>query len=159
MAEVMAITSLVAGAVSAAGTIAAGSAKQSSANFTATQEDMAAQESRAASQRSAQDKDRQTALTLSKLQAGAAASGGGASDPGILTLAGHIAGRGEYESLMDMYTGENKARGLEDEATGQRTTGAALADASDLSAAGTLIGSAGSAYRTYKGVPDRIAYG
>jgi len=65
-----------------------------------------------------------------------------------------------------MYKGENRARGLEDSAVGSRLSGdAAKAEgeakknASYFSAAGTLIGSAGSAYRTYKGVPDRTAYG
>lgn len=156
------------GALSAGGTIMGGNAaaqagqsQQQAQYFKATQEDMAAQESRASSQRTALDKGRDTTLLLSKLQANAASSGGGASDPGVLNIAGDIAGRGEYESLLDMYKGENRARGLEDEATGSRMTGdAALAEgkakqsASYLSAAGTLIGSAGSAYRSYNKIPD-----
>jgi hypothetical protein len=96
-------------------------------------------------------------LLQSTLQANAAASGGGAADPTIIGLGQDIAGRGEYQSLMDLYTGENRARGLEDQAMGSRMSGdAALAEgkakqsASYLSAAGTLIGSAGSAYKTYK---------
>lgn len=156
------------GALSAGGTLIggaaasqAGQAGHDASYFKATQEDMAAQESRAASQRSALDKDRETKLILSKLQAGAASSGGGADDPTIVNLAHGIAGRGEYESLLDMYKGENRARGLQDEATGSRLTGDAQAaegkakqTASYLSAAGTLIGSAGSAYRTYNKIPD-----
>lgn len=174
----MAALTVVGGGLSAAGTIAGGAAAnqagqstQQADYFKAAQEDMAAQESRASSQRSALEKGRQTELVQSKLQADAAASGGGASDPGVLTLAGNIGGRGEYESLMDMYTGENRARGLTDQATGTRLTGDAAAaegnakeNASYLSAAGTLIGSAGSAYRTYNKSPDprsldQIAYG
>lgn len=173
----MTTLAVVGGAVSAAGTIAggnaaasAGAAAQQSQNFKAAQEDQAAQESRAASQRDSLEKGRQTTLALSTLQANAAASGGGASDPGVLTLAGNIAGRGEYESLMDMYKGENRARGLTDAATGARMTGEAdLAEgeakqsASYLSAAGTIIGTAGSAYRTYNKIPskslDQLAYG
>jgi hypothetical protein len=154
------------GALAAGGTIMGGQAAKSSAYFTAAQEDQAAQESRAASQRDALEKGRQTGLVLSKLQARAAASGGGAADPGVQTIAGNIAGRGEYESLMDMYKGENRARGLEDAAIGERATGDAKLNASYLSAAGTLIGSAGSAYRTYNRIPgadtrslDQIAYG
>jgi hypothetical protein len=168
------------GGLQAAGTIMggnaaadAGSASQQAQYFKATQEDMAAQESRAASQREALDKGRQTTLVLSKLQANAASSGGGASDPGVLSLAGDIAGRGEYESLLDMYKGENRARGLQDEAIGSRLTGDAAAaegdakqKASYLSAAGTLIGSAGSAYKIYNSGSkkdtrslDQIAYG
>lgn len=156
------------GALSAGGTLIGGQAAADAGEsargaqyFKATQEDMAAQESRAAAQRASLDKGRETTLLLSKLQAGAASGGGGASDPTILNLAEGIAGRGEYESLLDMYKGENRARGLQDEATGSRLTGdAAKAEgdakktASYLSAAGTLIGSAGSAYRTYNKIPD-----
>lgn len=166
------------GALSAGGTIMggqaaaqAGESAQGSANFRAKQEDMAAQQSRAAAQRMALDKGRETTLLQSKLQARAAASGGGADDPGVLNLAGDIAARGEYDSLMAMFTGEDKARGLEDQAMASRISGEAAAaegrakrDASYLSAAGTIIGSAGSAYRTYKRAPDprsldRTAYG
>lgn len=169
----MTTLAVVGGAVSAAGTIAGGSAaasagqsQQQAQYFKAAQEDQAAQESRASSQRDSLEKGRQTQLVLSKLQAGAAAGGGGADDPGVLTLAGNIAGRGEYESLMDMFKGENRARGLEDSAIGTRLTGDAQKaegdakkSASYLSAAGTLIGSAGSAYRTYNKLPDKVAYG
>lgn len=169
----MTALAVVGGAVSAAGTIAGGSAAaqagqsaQQASNFKAAQEDQAAQETRASSQRDSLEKGRQTQLTLSKLQANAAAGGGSASDPGVLNLAGDIAGRGEYESLMDMFKGENRARGLTDQATGSRLTGDAQAaegdakqSASYLSAAGTLIGTAGSAYKTYNKIPDKVAYG
>lgn len=161
------------GALSAVGTIMGGNAAaqagetaRGSQYFKATQEEQAAVESRAAAQRSALDKGRETTLLQSKLQARAAASGAGASDPGVINLAEGIAGRGEYESLMDMFRGENRARGLEDQAMASRMTGEAAAaegrakrDASYLSAAGTLIGSAGSAYRTYNRTPNNPAYG
>lgn len=169
MAALTALT-VAGGALSAVGTLIgggaaaqAGQSTQQAQNFKAQQEDMAAQESRAAAQRDSLEKGRQTQLVLSKLQANAAAGGGGADDPGVLTLAGNIAGRGEFESLMDMYRGENRARGLEDTAIGSRLSGEAAAaegkakqSASYLSAAGTIIGTAGSAYKTYNKIP---AYG
>jgi hypothetical protein len=154
-----------AGALQAVGTIMGGQAaadaggrQQQAQYFKAEQEEQAAQESRASQQRVALDKAREGRLLQSKLQAGAAASGGGAADPTILDLAGGIGGRSEYESLLEMYKGENRARGLEDSAVGSRLSGdAAKAEgeakkkASYFSAAGTLIGSAGSAYKSYKG--------
>jgi hypothetical protein len=166
----MTVATVASGALTAAGTLMGGSAAASAGQsqkdasyFKAAEEDQAAQESRAAAQRSALDKDRQATLLQSTLQARAAASGGGATDPTVVGLGQDIAGRGEYQSLMDMYTGENRARGIEDQATGSRMTGdAQLAEgkakqnASYLSAAGTLIGSAGSAYKTYNKLP---AYG
>ncbi len=164
----MTVATVASGAMQAAGTLMGGSAaadagqrQKDSQYFKAAQEEQAAQESRAGAQRVALDKDREGRLLLSKLQANAAASGGGASDPGISTLAGGIAGRSEFESLLEMYKGENRARGLEDTAIGSRLSGdAAKAEgeakqrASYLSAAGTIIGSGGSAYKTFKGIPD-----
>lgn len=151
--------------VSAMGTIAGGNAAkdagirgQQSMEFKAKQEEQAAQESRAVAQRSALDKRRQGALALSTLQARAAASGGGADDPGVLTLAGDIAGRGEYEALNDMFKGENRSRGLMDQAVGSRMTGDALRAegeakkrASKMAAVGTIIGGIGSAASTFGG--------
>ena len=164
----MTVATVAGGAIQAAGTIMggnaaadAGKAQRGAQYFKAAQEEQAAQESRAAAQRGSLDKARESRLLLSKLQANAAASGGGASDPTVLDLAGGIAGRGEYESLMEMYKGENRARGLEDQAIGSRMSGdAAKAEgeakrnASYLSAAGTLIGSGGSAYKAYNKIPD-----
>lgn len=152
-------------AVSAMGTIAggkaaeqAGMATQQSMNFRAKQEEMAAQESRAAAQKIALEKRHEGKLAQSTLQARAAAGGGGADDPTILNLSEDIAGRTEYLSLMEMYKGENRARGLEDQAIGSRMTGdAAFAEgqmkkkAAKLSAIGTIIGGAGSMAKTAGG--------
>jgi hypothetical protein len=168
----MTVATVASGALQAAGTIMGGNAAadagaraQQAQYFKAAQEEQAAQESRAASQRTALEKDRQSRLLQSTLQANAAASGGGADDPTVIGLGQDIAGRGEYQSLMDLYTGENRARGQEDQAIGSRLSGdAALAEgeakktASYFSAAGTLIGSAGSAYKTYNKIPD-VRYG
>ena len=147
-------------AVSAMGTLAGGKAAmqagqyaQQSHEFTARQQGQAAKEARAVGQRSAFEKRREGDLLDSKLQARAAASGGGATDPTVLDLSGDIAQRSEYDALFEMYKGENKARGLQDAALASRMSGqAALFEgeakrkASYLSAAGTLIGSAGSAF-------------
>lgn len=168
------ILSIAGTLVSALGTIAAGSAaadagarQQQAMEFRAKQEEQQAQESRAVAQRQALEKRREGTLLLSKLQARAAASGGGAADPTILGIASDISGRSEYDALFDMYKGENRARGLEDSAVASRMSGAAaLAEgnarrsASLFSAAGTIIGGAGSAYRQYNRLPDvRYGYG
>lgn len=159
------------GVVSAMGTIAAGDAaadagrrSQQAQEFRAKQEDMAANESRAAAQRAALEKQREGVLLGSKLQARAAAQGGGADDPTIVTLGEDIAGRSEYAALTDIYKGENRARGLEDQAIGDRYTGQSLVAegeakqrASKLSALGTIIGAAGSMARMGSG--NLPAYG
>jgi hypothetical protein len=154
-------------AISALGTIAggnaaeaAGKAANASAQFQAKQQEMAALESRATAQRAQFEKQRETQLVQSKLQARAASSGGGADDPTVLGLVGDIGARGEYESLMEMYKGENRARGLEDAAMSSRMSGeAALAEgqakrkAASLSALGTIIGGAGSMFNIYNKQP------
>lgn len=149
MAELALAATVIGGAVSAVGTLAAGGAAKDASYFKAAQEQQAAQESRAASQRQSMEHRRQAGLALSKVQAGAAASGAGASDPGILKIAGDIAGRGEYQSLADMYTGENRARGLEDSAMGDRMSGDAAQTGSYYKAAGTLLSTGGSFYDRY----------
>lgn len=134
--------------------------QRASGEYEARQLQMAAAESRAASQRQAFEKQRLTRLALGTLQTRAAAGGGKASDENIVTLASDIAGRGEYQALADLYTGENRARGLEDQAAGKRYEGEAkvygagrAADATRLgslfSAGGTILSGTGSMAREY----------
>lgn len=130
--------------VSAGGTIASGIGANTAAKYQAGQMDAAANESRAAGQRQGFEHQRQTNLGLSKLQAGAAASGAGADDPTIQALGGDMAGRGEYQALTDLYTGENRARGLQDQAAAKRQSGKDALTKSYLSAGGTILSSAGS---------------
>lgn len=144
LAIASAVISAVGAGVAAAGTIAAGNAAKEGAYFKAAQEDQAGQEGRAASQRGAMEKRRQAGLIESKIQAGAAASGAGASDPGIVKLTSDVAGRGEYQALTDMYTGENRARGLSDVAMGDRMSGDAAKTGSEYKATATLLSGAGS---------------
>ena len=106
-------TAKKAGALAQAGAYAEGENAMAAADYKATQLRQQAQEARAAQQRAALETQRKGDLTLSTLRARAAAGGGGAADGSVLKLAGDIAGRTEYQSLIDMYKGENAARGLE----------------------------------------------
>lgn len=137
------------GAISAVGTIAGGQAAKAAGDYRAQQAEMAAKEARAASQREAMDKRREGTLMASRLQARAAASGGGADDPTVLDLAGDIAQRSEYGALLDMYKGENRARGLLDDAATSRFEGRMKQNQSYLAAAGTLLKSVAGAYDRY----------
>jgi hypothetical protein len=163
LAVASAATTMAGSAVSAMGTIAGGNAAadagargQQAAYFTAAQQEQGAQESRAVAQRQALDNRHKADLVLSSLRARGAAGGTMVSDGDILDTAGEIAARGEFEALSDMYQGENRARGLMDQAVASRMTGdAALAEgiakkkASKLSAIGTIIGGAGSAMSSF----------
>lgn len=149
LAVASAVISAIGGAVTAAGTIASGNAAKEGAYFKAAQEDQASKESRAASQRGAMEARRQASLVQSKIQAGAAASGAGASDPGIVKLESDVAGRGEFQALTEMYKGENRARGISDQAMGDRMSGDAAQTGSYFKGAGTLLSSGGSFYDRY----------
>ncbi len=74
----------------------------------------------------------------------------------MLTDAGDIAQRGEYQALMDVFNGENARSGMLNKAAATRASGEADAwageqqqDASYLSAAGTIASTAGSMMKTY----------
>jgi hypothetical protein len=146
--------------VSAAGTIvgAAASRQQSQAQaqmneFRARQAKIAANEARAAAQREAGEKRREGALAQSKLQAQAAASGGGATDPTVMKLGERIAGRSQLSALSEMYKGESKARELLDQAAlsqmaaaANRAEGNARQISSYFSAGGSLLSGLGSGF-------------
>lgn len=135
-------------AVTAAGTIAGGKRAQEAAEFRAQQMDAAAPESVAVAQRQAFERRRAAKLTLSSLQARAAAQGGG-GDPDIVKISGDIAQRGEYQALSEMWTGEARAAGLRTEAGGARATGKAAVEGSYYSAAGTILSGLGGMAKTY----------
>ncbi len=74
----------------------------------------------------------------------------------MLTDAGDIAQRGEYQALLDVFNGENGMTGMLNKAAATCASGAADAwageqaqDASYLAAAGTIAGTAGSMMKTY----------
>lgn len=99
------------------------------AAYNAAEQTKTANEERAAAQRTALEQKRQTDLVQSKLQANAAASGGGASDPTVISLASDIEGQGTYQSLFSMYKGEARGSALEDQAAITRYSGNRKADA------------------------------
>lgn len=151
----MAALGAVAGVVSAlagvAGTIvsmqgaqAAAAEQKKAKEFEAQQREQQAQESRAAAQREALERTRTTNLAQSSLQARAAASGAGSTDETVLGLGEDLAGRGEYQRLMEMYKGENRARGYQDAAMAARMEGDAAVKAGKYRAQGTLLSGIGS---------------
>lgn len=162
MGTSMALTA-ISGGISAAGTIAGGSAaetagrlKQAAANASALQHEYNAAGELGAAQRRMLDTRMKTRMTEATLTARAAGSGFNAGTGSMLTLAGDIAERGEYQALMDVFHGENKMTGLINQAAAERATGEAEAwageqakDASYLAAAGTIAGTAGSMMKTY----------
>jgi hypothetical protein len=153
-----------AGALAQAGAAEEGRAAVESANYRATQLRQQAQEARAAQQRVALETRRKGGLAQSTLRARAAAGGGGATDNSVLNLTGQIAGRTEYESLLEMYKGENAARGMEDAAEAAIYQGKVAERGAQYKAAGygfqtqgTLAASAGSMASQFGGLVGQVA--
>ena len=130
---------------------AGGIATRQAFEFEAQQAEVRAGQERAAAQRRMLDEKRKTALVQSRLTARAAASGAGAADPTVATLAQDIAGEGELRALTALYEGEERARSLESGAAVRRyegevavRAGRARKRSGEFGAYGTLLAGFGS---------------
>lgn len=124
----------------------AAAAEAASLDSQAKQLDQQATQARAAGQRQMIERQRQTDLTRSTLQARAAASGAGAEDDTVLGLDQGILGRGEEQALTELANGENQGRGLNDQAMAKRASAAAAINGGQMSSMGTLIGGIGTGF-------------
>ena len=133
-----------------------------SAEFEAQQLDIQAGQERAAAQLDAQQLRRNARLALSTLQANAAGSGFDATSPDVLAEADRIAQFGEQQAATAQFVGDSRAEQLGLVADARRfsgTSGIAAANreaealfasgraartGSFISAAGTILGAAGS---------------
>lgn len=141
----------VGGMISAGGTLAGGAAAKASGDYEAeVLKDNAAQ-AFASGQRTALDTDLKAKMAMSKSTAIAAGSGVNAGAGSPVTNVGEIAQRGSYQAGMDLFNGESKATGLLNEAQAAKWAGEQAERASYWTAAGTLAGSAGSAFKNYAG--------
>lgn len=148
----LAVAAMVAGTVlSAVGQVQQGNAANKADQYEANQMDVNAGQQRAIAQRSAIQDRHQADLANSKLQARAAASGGGASDPTTVGLSEDIDAQGEYNALTSLYNGEEKARGMEGGADMKRFEGKQAKKAATIGAISSVLTSAGSAGLKYGG--------
>jgi hypothetical protein len=135
---------------------AAGEAQQKMAEYEAEQLETRAGQERAMAQRRMLQARKKTDLAQSRLQALSAAGGGGALDPGVFDLAEDLEGEGEESALYELYTGEERAKGLTSQAGARRTEGTIANEAGRakrggymLSAGGTLLEGAARSYSLY----------
>lgn len=150
MAQLAAPLMIASTLVSAVGTIAAGNAADNAAQYEAEQLESRAGQERAAAQRRAIEQRRQARLVQSRQQAAAAASGAGASDPTVVDLMTGAEGEGEYRALLELYEGEERARGATVAANVRRFEGKQAKTASYIGAAGTILGGASTFFEKYK---------
>lgn len=110
-------------------------------NFEAAQMNVQAGQEVASSQREALEQKRVADLAVSRALALAAASGGGASDPGVTQILSALTGEGAYRSLVSLYQGESKARTLRMGAGGKRyESGVALEEGKQKASAYNMAG-------------------
>lgn len=167
---VMAAT-IGAGVLGGVGSIKQGQAAEASAKSQANvlranadQEMVRAGQERAMAQRAAEDKQIETDRLAGRQRAVAAASGGGTGGTAALIEA-ETAGEGKFHSDLELWKGEEKAKGLESQATIDRLSaldkersGKAARKASYISAGSQILGSIGSAYSIGKS-PSRSSSG
>lgn len=127
---------------SAAGTIASGNAARGAANYQARQMEQQAGQERASSQRVAIEQRHKATIANSRVQALSAASGAGALDPTVVNIQSDIAGQGEYNALSALFNGEERARGMETQASAKRFEGQQAKTASVMGAGTALMSGA-----------------
>jgi len=126
--------------IGAIGHIQYGLQAQQAAEFQADQLAQNANTAAASGQRRAADVDRTSKVLASNALATAAASGGGASDPGVVSVIANVAAEGAYRKAVALYEGDDKARALNLAADTKRYEGKAAR-------ANSILPASASAYR------------
>lgn len=129
------------------------------AQFQSQQLNVSAGQAQAAGQHNAIDIERQTQLNASRALAVAASSGGGASDPTVVSLLAQNAADGAYRKATALYEGDDQARSLKLQAAGVDTGSKIAQGNSKARQAAMLVDTAASAYGGYaRGTSMRSKY-
>src|SRR6185369_6194236 len=166
LAATAAISSAIAAGASTAATImqitgtmraanaakAAGIAQQNEANYEAAQLRQNADQQQAAAEQKMIADNKKTDLVLSNARVEAAAGGGSATDPTVVTNMQTIAGEGKYRALTDMYQGNAAAQSLNNQATAKEYSGNIAADAGRTKATSTILSGASSLFNKYANI-------
>ncbi len=130
----MAWLAVAAAVVSIAGSMQAGKAakraglqQQAAMEYQAQQDEINGKQAMAVAERDAAEQRRQGDLMQSRAIALMAASGGGATDIGNVTILARNAGETAYRSAVAIYNGEEQVRTHAEEATAARLSGQAAA--------------------------------
>jgi hypothetical protein len=164
--ETAIIGGVLSAGMSAISTIAGGAAQNKQAKYQARVLQQQADQEKASANREAQKKRSETEFLMSRQQALAAASGGGASDPTILDLMGDTAAEGEVQAKEVQYGGDVRATDLQNQASFIRHRGKAAKSGAMMTAMGTIAGSGlslagkygdfGSSSSTYSGGGSKV---
>lgn len=126
-----------------------GEQAQDAANFEADQLEESSGQQIASAQRTAIEDRHQGALAQSRALAVAAASGGGASDPTVVNIISKLAGEGAYRGMVDLYSGEEKARQMRVQADITRKGGGQAYQNAQNTSLATAISGASSLFTRY----------
>ena len=134
-----------------------GQALQTQQNYEATLLQQQAGQDRAVAQQRQEGQLINMNLALSKARALSSYAGGTSTDPTVVNqVLGPLRAQGEYNAMNELYTGEEKARGEENQATLDRymgaqylTRGQSLQKASNISAASGLLSQGATLYSKY----------
>lgn len=118
--------------------------KQQAAQFQADQLKDNANAAEAAAQRDAAEAARQAQLVMSRSLAVAAASGGGASDPTIVSIIARQAEQGAYNQAAALYQGQSQARVMRLQAKAKEYEGEMTALNSAVESVGSFAKASGS---------------
>jgi hypothetical protein len=151
MAQVMMAAQIAGALIQAGGTIMGGLAANDAAKAEAKQMEQEAGQTRARAQRVAIGERHKGTIAQSRLTALAAAGGGDAQDPTVVDLASGIYEQSEYDALMGLYNGEERARGYEYGAKVRRYEGKMAKKMSFFDAASTALGAGASLMDKYGG--------
>jgi hypothetical protein len=138
---------------------ATGKAQQQAADYSALVLGQQAGQVMATASAGVQNQDIQTQYALSHAKAQAAAGGGSATSAGAVSIFGQIAARGEYNALSTLYTGQEKAAGMTDQAALDVYQGNQEAKAGQEKQEASYIGGIGSAMSSFGGIAARYGWG
>lgn len=143
-----------------------GESKKNDASQTIAEHDAAALETQAGQQRASAQRraeaERERAERLMGEQRARAAASGGGLEGSVLEILGNTAARGEYNSNLKLWEGEEAAGGLEAQATNKRYASKVGRSGEGIAMASTIlsgVGSmAGTAYKSGIGTSPKYAY-
>lgn len=136
--------------LSAAGAIQQGRYAEAAAEAEADALEQRADNERATASVAAANKAKEAQRLLSRQQAVAAASGGGATDPTVVDLMARTAGEGKMQEGQLVWEGQEKGRALDYQAVLQRAAGSQAELAGWIKAGSTILSSA-STWTKYAG--------
>lgn len=141
---ISAATTAAGAGVAAAGAAAQGRAQNKAAGFQSRQMEQQAGQDRATAQRVAITQRHQAKLAQSRATTLTAAGGGSMLDPSVVNIMGDIQGQGEYNALAALFSGEERARGQELQASATRITGKQAQIAGNINAGSEMLKGAAS---------------